>query len=96
MDVQHDITDADRQPENADAALRRRQEAEDAETLRVRGPQRPGQQAPVAAASTPRPTPSPTPGTPVGPTTIRPPSAPSAPTPPTAPTPPATTPGHSA
>lgn len=53
MDVHHTVTDADRQPENAETALRARQEKEDAETLRVRGPQRPADQ--VAPAPEPLP-----------------------------------------
>lgn len=42
MQVDHDVTDDDRRPENLEAAHQRRQAAEDAETVRVRGPQRPG------------------------------------------------------
>jgi len=44
MDVQHNVTDEDRQYANAEEALRKRQLAEDQETRRVRGPQRPADQ----------------------------------------------------
>ncbi|MEO8682670.1 MAG: hypothetical protein ABI665_26720 [Vicinamibacterales bacterium] len=84
MDVKHEVSTADRDPENADAALRKRQDAEDAETRRVRGPQRPADQvnapAPVQAAAVPN---SPTPAT------LHPAPPPAAPTPAPVPAPPA-------
>lgn len=66
MDVQHHVTDEDRKPENAERALRDRQAAEDAETLRVRGPQRPADQVSAPPAPAPEPvTPKANPVTPV-------------------------------
>ncbi len=55
MQVNHNVTEDDKRPENLTAAHERRQEAENAETVRVRGPQRPAdeqqaQAVPVAKA----------------------------------------------
>lgn len=79
MDVKHEVSEDERRPERAEAALQERQKAEDAETLRVRGPQRPADNIAAAEAPAPTPTPTPTPpakpvapGRPVSPVTVRP------------------------
>ena len=59
MDVPHTVTDDDKKNENAEEALRKRQLAEDAETRRVRGPQRPADEVPAPAAAPATPAPAP-------------------------------------
>lgn len=65
MDVPHDMTDDDRRPERAESALQERQRKEDAETVRVRGPQRPADTLPTHEPPTPAA------GRPVSPVVVR-------------------------